>query len=253
MTEPEAIRSLRGLLRAMGCESLRDVELKVDDEVDALAWVRAIGPFALDGIEIQIDCRGTELRYPFTRTVFWSVVESLATEWQAALAYETLAEQIEEVEGFPVRVDIDYDCNETSVKPSQQRRQLESDVVVQFPGDYPYQRPMSGQETLADWISDRFHRHFTGLEIRLAPPADGLPLTTTLADLRQWVAGDVRSGPAPGGVHQRCTSALRNLGTDRLVAHRLHLECLECRTPDGLPLDPSVGRAPEQDHCCLRR
>lgn len=185
MSELAVIRNVRAFLRAVGCCSLRELEDLLDERLEpAHVQIRGIGRFASEGVEIQVQDRGTALDFPFAPLKFWAAVDLLELEADSASAYEELASQVLDVEGIDISVRVSYDVDDTRVKPSHRRTVLDNEVVVQFPRAYPYRSPMNGVRTFAEWRTTRFDRHYPGLEPRLLPPHDKAPDTTSLAMLR---------------------------------------------------------------------
>lgn len=185
MSEPGTVGNVRAFLRAVECSSLQELEDLLDDRLEpAFVQMRGIGRFAAEGVEVQVEDRGTELYFPFAPLEFWSAVNLLELEAESTRACEELASQISDVEGIDLYVIVGYDADETRLKPSHRRTILYNGVAVQFPRDYPYRSPMTGRRTFAEWRSTRFDRHYPGLEPSLLSPHDEAPDTTPLALLR---------------------------------------------------------------------
>jgi hypothetical protein len=60
-------------------------------------------------------------------------------------------------------------------------------VIVPPEKEYPYRRAMNGSNTIEDWISERFERHYPGLLVEVDTK---LPASATLFAVRQgWLGG----------------------------------------------------------------
>lgn len=192
MTEPEGddsqvVTDLPALLDIVGGKTLTDVaafieaECDCDDDIE----VSGIGPAARDGISIRVGYSGVELDYPFTMADLWAYMDDLGATFDAARACESLAAEIEEIEGIEVVVDIDYECDPKRVSPEAGRRELDMGFIVQNVPPYPYDTEIRGTATFAEWKAARFDATYAGLDVRLHRP-DGAPDSdeVTLADLR---------------------------------------------------------------------
>ena len=96
------------------------------------------------------------------------------------------------VEGIDVAVEIDWDCDEQTVRSSANRRELFGYVFQTVP-EYPYMRAMGGSRTFEEWRTIRFNRHYAGLAVY--GPTD--EATETLAALRHRQKSEATAAPRP--------------------------------------------------------
>lgn len=165
------VTGLRSLLTATDSSALRDVagHVEVWTGLDADCEVSGVGRGASEGIEIRVGARGTQLTYPFELNELYEVASELEDVYDFDTACEWLAGEIAVVEGFDVRVSINYES--TEVPPEAGRRDLSGGDVVQHVGQYPYVRAMRASATFEQWVSTRFNRRFAGLRVEYAGPA----------------------------------------------------------------------------------
>lgn len=164
------VTGLRSLLTATDSSALRAVaeHVELSTDLDADCEISGLGRGASEGIEIRVGARGTQLTYPFELDELYEVASELEDVYYFDAACECLAGEIAVVEGFDVRVSIDYES--TEVPSEAGRRDLSVGDVVQQVGPYPYVRAMRASATFEQWVSTRFDRRFAGLSAEYAGP-----------------------------------------------------------------------------------
>jgi len=177
------VTSRRSLLKAFDCTSVEHLEAVLDDQYEHSVQVQSDAMAADDGLEVEIGTRATQLEYPFAIGDIWSALNDLEVEDHFENECSRLADEIEEIEGFRVTVEIDHSFDTSTLRRRHQRRSLDSGVEVQHVDMYSFKRPMSDNASVGSWLEERFKKKFPGLEIRFDGHPDPDP-DLSLGELR---------------------------------------------------------------------
>lgn len=148
------VRSWAALRRTLEVSNLDELAAAIQDAADWPTWAERDQPGT---ITVGVSGRGTVLAYPFRLGELWDTVAALDREVSAAAEWDSLAEQIREVEGFTVQVSdwSEQQWDEPGYCPA-----------------YPYKRAAPGDMTFAAWRERRFVPSYPDFEVT-APRADG--------------------------------------------------------------------------------
>lgn len=172
------------LLTYVGCTTLDGLSDYFADDLDSdVVIADAADDCGSAAIEITLLEYGRGVVEPFPLSIeeIWNDLYDIEAECQVPDHLESLAEEVELVEGFEVEVELDDGVSDEALLDSIGRRMTAGGCLVQYVHTitYPYRRRMSGSATVADWLSSRFFKHCPGIRVSLRGDR-----TTTLAQLR---------------------------------------------------------------------
>ena len=204
------VTSLRSLLLLTESATLADVADHVDEAVmlETDCETFAYNDDASSGFELRLGSRGVSYEYPFDLHDLYADAQELEELYWFDVSCETLAEEIAMVEGIDVAVEIDWDCDERTVRSSANRRELFGEIIQAVP-EYPYMRAMGGSRTFEECRTIRFDRHYAGLAI----DGPSFEASETLAALRRQKFA-ATAAPRPGTPRCACERpAAKNVHT----------------------------------------
>jgi hypothetical protein len=174
------------------CEVL---QIRSDDDLSMAVMQLAADGFSELSVDVENDtltisgedgtCEAIE--FPFTVGRLRDVVDSVDVEGEARVRYRCLAEEIAEIEclepsAFVIVADPTWQGSPAPGAPVRYETALQ--VVIQWVIEsYPFTEPIADQTTFGQWLSQRFHPRYAGLDV-LDGSLVAIDRRTTFGELR---------------------------------------------------------------------